>query len=205
MQNRRFKANSSSKPNRHALAKFDGGKHRQRANLLIQFGLMAVALLPMVACSVGQSAASSESGSSSKAGVLKYSGDYNGEVTFKDSDCNVMDGHLLAFNAPHEKGGVPSSMGMNLAITFEKSGAPMQAVFALDDGATQDNFMRVSQNKPIHGVAARKKNDQWQVEFQGLELADTNFLVGAADLKGMAASKQKTVVLNGVLHCTGVQ
>lgn len=170
----------------------------------MKLGVAAFLLVSMAACSPGQSEASSGPGSADKAGVLEYTGDYRGEVAFKDSDCHVMDGHLLAFNAPHEKDGVPASKGMSLGITFEKSGVPTQVVFALDDGTAQNEFMKINQNKPIHGLLAKKTGGEWQVDFQGLELPGSNFLVGAENLQDMAASKQKAVVLHGVLHCTRV-
>ncbi|MEQ5837582.1 hypothetical protein [Marinobacter sp. NFXS9] len=155
-------------------------------------GLLALVLLPAVASSAG-------TGSTSEVGTLHYSGDYNGKVTFRDSDCIVMDGRLVSFNAPHWKDGVPEPQGTQIGMTLEKPEVPTEFNFQIDDGAAQNVFATTNQTRPIEGIQVRRAGGKWAIEFDGFRIAGTNWL------QQMDPSKKKWVTLKGVLHCTNMQ
>ncbi|MBB6184561.1 hypothetical protein HNQ86_001906 [Oleiagrimonas soli] len=160
--------------------------------------LLALTLLPMAACSAGHGGASG-SGSAAEVGTLHYSGDYSGTIAFKDSDCVVIDGHLMALNAPRWKNGVPASQGTQIGVTLEKNGAPTEFNFQLDEGAAQNTFATTNQARPIQGIHVRKADGSWEVVFDGFRVAGTNWL------QTMDSSKTKWVTLKGELHCTHVK
>lgn len=162
----------------------------------------AVASVVVLVCGFSPATSSAKSAvaaDAGKAGTLTYSGGYNGKIEFKTSDCGVMDGDLVMFQAPADstEGITPEGVPL-VTVEWTPKGKPLRVMFGLPDRAI------FAASDHIGGIRAEHQNDQWTVTFEGVRVLSMTFFKDVHTIEEAGKVKQKKVTLNGVLRCTNM-
>lgn len=141
--------------------------------------------------------ASAEVANTGEAGTLAYSGGYNGKIEFKTSDCGVMDGDLVMFQAPADSiEGITPEGAPLVTVEWDSKGKPLRVMFSLPDRAI------FAASDHLGGIRAEHQHDQWTVTFKGVRVLSMTFFKDVHTIEEAGRVKQKKVILDGVLRCT---
>lgn len=140
------------------------------------------------------------------AGVLTYSGDFNGKIEFETAECVVLGGMLASFKAPAgprppESGTVHHNL---LVMNWTTPSHPASMVFDFRGTAHHGNFVGMSGKTSIGNVHVEHQSGQWKVVLDGTRISDLAPFMEAKTLEGLAHTKAKDVYLKGTLRCTEV-